>query len=159
MVNDDALQREFADSFHSKLLGTVVHELAHVLERPSPYRPRPDADATKLRTEGKQVVQFVSTDEEVATPWLGHEARFLRIAMHLWYRAKLHHVHLWPTEIVVSDYCALSPANFYAIATEKEAKHMADATFREICKQKLPDAFRRVWTRDVTHWLSRKETA
>ena len=155
VVNDVALHSEFADSYDSKFLGTVVHELAHVLERPSPYRPRPDIDADTLRREATEVAKVVSgppTNDEELLPWFGHEARFIRIAMHLWYRAKQFDLYLFPDEIMVADWYALSPANWYAQATQAEAERMANATFREICSQKLPEPFRGLWTGDVLAW-------
>ena len=127
VVNDAALGREFPGSFETAFLGTVLHELAHVLERPSPYRPRPDVDPDDLRREAVEVAKVVSgppTPDEVYRPWFGHEARFIRIAMHLWYRAKQHDLYLFPDEIVPADRYALSPARFYARATEGEAKCM-----------------------------------
>jgi hypothetical protein len=59
---------------------------------------------------------------------------------------------------------AVSPARLYAHATEGEAKCMADATFREICKLPMPEPFRRLWTSDVLDWIEsqppdRKESA
>lgn len=166
VVNDAKLRQETPDSYETKFLGTVVHELAHVLERPSPYRPRPDVDADKLRREAAEVVNIVSgppTNDEEILPWFGHEARFIRIAMHLWYRAKQHDLYLFPDEIMVADWYALSPARCYARATEDEAKQTVTATFREICKLPLPEPFRRLWTSDVLNWIEsqpqdRKET-
>jgi hypothetical protein len=159
VVNDEGLRRDFPDSFETRFLGTIIHELAHILERPSPYRPRPDADAKKLHSESLQIAAVVSgppTPNEIETPWYGHEARFIRIAVHLWHRSKTHHVILRPSELLTSEYYALSPARWYAIAIEAEARQMAGATFREICPRKSPDAFRRLWTKDVVNRYSRK---
>lgn len=35
------IQRDFPQRTYNKMLGTTLHELAHILERPSLFRPRP----------------------------------------------------------------------------------------------------------------------
>lgn len=137
------------------LLAVVLHELAHILERPADADE--DVDRAKLIFESLCVGHAVSQEtlpDKTAPPFHGHGLRFIRAALHLQYRAKTTGVL-----VPLSGYCAgrqygLSHPNRYRQALGKEPARLAGRPIRDILRASYPRAFRRLWAADVAHWLS-----
>lgn len=162
MVVDDTQftdQMEIRD-VESAVAGITLHELAHVLQRPALFRDRQNEVPAKLMYEALCVGHIVATepapDSPAATtkPYFGHEADFIRVALHLRHRAE-------QAGVLVPLYCycagtlyGLSHPNRYREALGDEPARLADASFREIIATSFPEAFSRLWAADMAHWLS-----
>ncbi|TWU04922.1 hypothetical protein [Stieleria varia] len=65
------IERDFPVRTYNKMLGTTLHELAHILERPSLFQPRPYHHHL-IRVEAIRIAEAVSRDEEgdgTTPPW------------------------------------------------------------------------------------------
>jgi len=157
VVNDTELRRLVPSDtqLEKAIKAKVLHELAHILEWPSPYKPRPDADRATIRREAAKVGKEVSrhlTPKERRKPWLGHEARFIRIAMHLRYRAERAGVYIISSMVHRAEDYELSPTIRYVQALGDEPERMMDATIHEICATKPSEAFILRWKCDLIRW-------
>lgn len=56
------IERDFPTRTVNKMLGTILHELAHCLERPSLFRPRP-YNQMLIRMEAMKIAEAVTVDE------------------------------------------------------------------------------------------------
>lgn len=148
------IERDFPERTPNKMLGTVLHELAHILERPSLFKPRP-YNQRYIRSEAIRIAEAVSQDEQgdgSTPPWTTHEARFMRIAYHLQYRAQRLGWDIEPNEVYSPERFGMSRATQYAVALEKEAKTLLAASFRQICGLPAPPAFKAIYERDQHRW-------
>jgi hypothetical protein len=149
------IERDFPKRTYNKTLGTTLHELAHILERPSLFRPRP-YNHHYIRSEAIRVAEAASTDEEgdgTTPPWTTHEARFMRIAYHLCVRARRLGYDIKPVEVYSPEAFGMSPAFEYAQTLESEAKTFCAATFRQICGLPSPPSFKEIYARDKRRWI------
>ena len=119
------IERDFPARTYNKMLGTTLHELAHILERPSLFQPRP-YNQQYIRAEAIRIAEAVSRDEEgdgTTPPWTTHESRFMRIAYHLRHRAARLGYDIRPDEVYSTERYGMSPAAKYANAIKPEAEH------------------------------------
>jgi hypothetical protein len=159
VINDTDLFYGHPDplDIESTFCGIALHELAHVLMRPAPFKPRPDAEPAKIVFESLVVGHSVTIEPSVDTqvePFAGHEAGFIRVALHLRHRADRAGVL-----VPMFYYCAgtpygLSHPNRYRKALGNEPDRLADLSIREIIATPYPKAFWRLWTADVARWHS-----
>ncbi len=162
MVVDDTQFTEQMDTrdIESAVAGTVLHELAHILERPAIYRNRQGAEPAKLIYEALCVGHIVATepapDSPLATakPYLGHEAGFIRVALHLRHRAEAAGALVPLFGFCAGNLYGLSHPNFYRAALGDEPARLADASFKEIIATPYPEEFSRLWAADIARWLS-----
>lgn len=150
------IERDFPKRTYNKLLGTTLHELAHILERPSLFQPRP-YNQQYIRAEAIRIAEAVSRDEEgdgSTPPWTTHEARFMRIAYHLCFRARGLGYDIKPTEVYSPERFGMSPAFEYAATLESEAAALVAASFRQICSQSIPFGFKQIYERDQRTWIN-----
>jgi len=161
VVNDtDFSERMDADDLESAVSGIVLHELAHILERPALYRDRQGDDPMRVQFEALCMGDAVAHEPapaETAAPFQGHGLRFIRIALHLRHRAEMA-----GTLVSLSGHCAgsqygLSHPNRYREALGDEPARLADRRIREILDAEYPEAFWCLWTADMAHWLSDSE--
>ena len=148
------IERDFPERTYNKMLGTTLHELAHCLERPSLFKPRP-YNQQYIRAEAIRIAEAVSQDEEgdgSTPPWTTHESRFMRIAYHLQYRAQRLGWDIEPNEVYSPERFGMSKAAQYALALESEAETLLAASFRQICGLPAPPAFKTLYERDQTRW-------
>jgi hypothetical protein len=136
----------------------TLHELGHLL----PYSPPLDLsdipEATQmaaLRDWHQQQDRAVYEMPRIVPPWHPtHDRRFIRIVLHLWWRAAIH-------ANVVADLgglCAglqygLSPALWYWRLLGDEPLRLRDATFEEILAEPEPQPFVDLWRSDVSRWM------
>ncbi len=150
------IQRDFPQRTYNKLLGTTLHELAHCLERPSLFKPRP-YNQQLIRAEAIRIAEAVSQDEVgdgSTPPWTTHEARFMRIAYHLCARARGLGYDVRPAEVYSPERFGMSPASDYAAALATEARTLVAASFRQVCDQPAPFGFKQIYERDQRTWIN-----
>ncbi|TWT84752.1 hypothetical protein CA13_62320 [Planctomycetes bacterium CA13] len=156
------IQRDFPQRTYNKLLGTTLHELAHILERPSLFQPRP-YNQRYIRAEAIRIAEAVSRDEEgdgTTPPWTTHESRFMRIAYHLppsCGRSRLRHPSgrgLQPRAVRHVTGQPLSTINTVAQAIKPEADALCAASFRQICSQPVTPGFKAIYEADKRSWIN-----
>jgi hypothetical protein len=178
VIHDLQLERAGGCVYESDFFGIVLHELAHILERPTPYRVRDSREPrqrAQIAREAAAVARAVSevprpsppigpytrtsatTTQPAPLPWDQHEAPFVRAAFHLWHRARSLRMVRHPTQIHATESLHMSPATEYAAALANEAARMANASFRQILAARPPYQFTRLWTGDIARYLNRKE--
>ena len=152
------IERDFPHRTVNKMLGTTLHELAHCLEWPSLFRPR-EYNHRLIRTEALKIAQAVSHNEEgdgTTPPWTTHEARFMRIAYHLRYRAARLNYDIRPNEVYSSERFGMSLAAEYSRALDAEAENCIDWIFRDVCNRPFPLLFERIYERDKANWFRKQ---
>lgn len=156
------IERDFPARTYNKMLGTTLHELAHILERPSLFQPRP-YNQQYIHAEAIRVAEAVSRDEEgdgTTPPWTTHESRFMRIAYHLRHRAARLGYDIRSDEVYspkrygMSPANPLSPMNAVANAIKPEAEALCAATFRQIGSMAPPPSFKAIYEADKTTWIN-----
>jgi hypothetical protein len=131
-------------------LVTALHELAHILERPSLYQERAGVDPAKLKFESLVVGQAVSKEPTLDLPLrYGHGINFIRICLHLRHRAAIHGTLIAPNNLCAGWQYGLSHASAYERALGNEPERMHDATFRQILNVACPQAFQELWSADT----------
>lgn len=139
---------------------TFIHELAHLLEQPTPYVER--AVSEPPRTKQRKLTNFLghiasmpySLDESPAT-LVQHEARFIRIAAHLVYRANQSGVEVLLGDVAAGQSYGLSSGAEYMTTLRAEAEAMAGETFATIKATQPPRDFVALWRTDVLAWGAR----
>lgn len=157
VVNDDFESHMDARDVESDIFHTVLHELAHILLRPTAHRHQPSDNPALLQFEALCMGNAVSREDEpaeTAAPFQGHGHRFIRAALHLRHRAEV-----LGTLVPMFGYCAgayygLSHPNRYREALGDEPVRLADRRIRDILDTPYPKAFWRLWSTDVARWLS-----
>ncbi|MFN3297555.1 hypothetical protein [Caldimonas sp.] len=137
-------------------LAIAIHELAHVLERDQPFRDRSDLTSEAIQQQalanGRQVASEPSQAQR-DQPWIYHNARFSRVAIHLRHRAGLLGVPVSAALLCAGPAYGLSPASEYVKALGDEPARLLGDSFRTIRQSQVPDPFFRLWTADVAAWL------
>ncbi|MDB4664396.1 hypothetical protein OAE63_00175 [bacterium] len=150
------IERDFPQRTYNKMLGTTLHELAHILERPSLFQPRP-YNQQYIRAEAIRIADAVSRDEEgdgSTPPWTTHESRFMRIAYHLRHRAAGLGYDIRADEVYSPERFGMSPAAKYAQAIKPEADTLCAASFRQICSQPVSPGFKAIYESDKRAWIN-----
>lgn len=150
------IQLDFSERTYNKMLRTTLHELAHCLERPSLFKPRP-YNQQLVRAEAIRIAEAVSQDEDgdgSTPPWTTHEARFMRIAYQLCARARGLGYDVRPVEVYSPERFGMSPAADYAETLATEARTLVAASFRQICSQPIPFGFKQIYERDLCTWIN-----
>lgn len=158
VINDLTLceQTDPAD-FEQAMLAVIIHELAHVLERPMLYRMRDETSDVVLAREAAAVVDVISSDpsdHELAVPFLGHEVRFIRVALHLRYRAATAGTDLPEATLCAGRDYGLSHACRYREALSDEPARLAEQSISAVLARPPPLAFTRLWESDRDLWFS-----
>ncbi len=157
VINDTDFGRLDAPDAECHMLATVLHELAHILERPPVDRAGEDMDEAKLIFESLCVGHAVSREtppDETAAPFQNHGLRFIRAALHLRHRAQAAGVLVTLSGCCAGRRYGLSHLNLYRKALGDEPARLAGLAIRDILRTPYPKAFRRLWAADVAHWLS-----
>ena len=137
--------------------GIVLHELAHVLMRPVPFKPRPDAEPAKIVFESLVIGHAVATEPPVmprssrlpatkpvssaspSTCGIGRTGRHACSACFCYFAGNQY---------------GLSHPNRYREAIGDEPARLADMSIRNILDTPYPEAFWRLWTTDLARWHS-----
>lgn len=147
---------ELADEFAKvQLLGTVLHEAAHILSSrdftAAPIGVGPDAlEAFDSFDDDRPFTP--NSGQAAIIPFNFHDATFIRCCVHLANRARR-----WGYKCPIDDMFAgarygLSPAILYARALETETRAYPFGNIGEILKTRPPQAFVDLWRRDVREW-------
>ncbi len=137
------------DVEHSALV-TVLHELAHILDRPALYADRTGVNPDKIKFESLVVANPSRKPRRTdLPPYFGHASEFIRACLHLRHRVRLAGIHIAANNLCGGWQYGLSPASQYARALGNEPARMIDATFRDILTSPPPTPFRELWERDI----------
>lgn len=154
VVNDLGLAEDFDPIDLSYVtLNCVLHELAHILDRPALYAEDPGNTAERMQFDRLVAVDVLSRPPRVDLPaYFGHEASFIRIAIHLAYRATLAGFDTKPAGIFHGHRHGLSSAACYEDALADEPQSMASLAIREIQTIPLPVPFSKLWQADIERY-------
>jgi len=159
VVNDLDLDCTDPEDIELAVLATVLHELAHILERPRLFHERRDVEPARLLFESIVMASYVQ-DPLPATALkesrLQHGDWFIRTALHLCHRAERAGVIVTPALVCPNRQYGLSHANAYRAALGDEPERMAGSTIHEMLRTPAPGAFARLWADDLAH-VSREE--
>jgi len=150
VINDLALAMDHhPDDIEYVVPAFVLHELAHILERPALFEDRTGVDPLRLKFEALVVADVGQRPVRNDLPaYFGHEAGFIRIALHLRYRALRHGVSIAPGQLCAGYRYGLSHARRYVDALGSEPARLIDASFTNIRTTKPPPAFSSLWCDD-----------
>jgi hypothetical protein len=157
VINDRAMAEEFrGDDLAYRTHATVLHELAHMLDRPALFDDRAGVDPNRLLFEALIVADVTNRAPREEIPlYHGHEARFIRIALHLCHRAQQVGFDIRPGEICAGYVYGLSPASRYLEALGDEPARCAGMSFRDIRASQPPHAFSSLWCDDFIAYHQR----
>jgi len=146
-IDGDFLPEDIA---HFTLV-TALHELAHILDRPTLFANRTGVSPLKLKFESLVVGQASRRLRRTNLPaHFGHGIEFIRVCLHLRYRAKLAGVHIAPNNLCAGWQYGLSHASRYARALGDEPARRVEAKFREILTTPIPGLFHDRWLNDIS---------
>lgn len=150
VINDLAISEDCdAEDLGFIVPGFVVHELAHILDRPAPVADRTGDAPELIKFESLVVATADSRPPRIDIPaYFGHADTFIRIALHLRFRAEQAGVYLSPAQLCAGYRYGLSHAQRYADALGDEPEQMADSLFRDILALDPPQAFSSLWCDD-----------
>jgi hypothetical protein len=163
VINDRHLRTAYDPAdFDYTFTATVLHELAHILQRPWLYNEPVTEPPERIQLEAQQVADIVSNEKPAGLPFKGHGAQFIRVALHLQYRAETLATWIAPYDLCAGCRYRLSHARRYQLALGDEPKRMARKAIAEIVASEAPPKFVQLWADDVhAHFqsLSRFEGA
>lgn len=151
VLNDVSIADEyFPEDVEIVAISTVLHELAHILDRPTPVdlQSLPSDDRIEFET---LVIANAARHEyrPLPTPYFGHEDQFIRIALHLHFRSALAGVTTVPNILCAGRRYGLSHAHRYMEAIGDEPADLMQLPFAEISRLPPPEAFTALWRADV----------
>lgn len=152
VLNDLAMRADVhPEDWEGVVLTNTVHELAHILDRPTLYRERRDVEPDRLKFEALVLADEVGQLRPTVAPqpYAGHGASFIRIALHLRHRAREHGILLLASALCGGPRYGLSPASAYRAALDDEPTRLAHLSFREIAGNEPPTEFKTLWAGDV----------
>lgn len=157
VINDVALREDHADEDLDYVMhACVLHELAHILDWPLVYPEPVNVDPQKLMFEALVVAKATGRPARVEVPrYYGHEASFIRIALHLVYRAERFGMAISPAAVYASHRYGVSHISEYLDALDEEPANCADKTIRQIVAEDPPRAFSELWNSDLIAYQQR----
>ena len=144
--------------YRQRIVGTALHELAHVLSSPIDLRPVPQAIESEIaetcQTSVERFVVAENPDTSIIPAWLGHEARFIRSLAHVAQRYEsLTGDRLPEGFLFASANYELSRLNLYRDSlTTETAAFASQFTFHDLRTCQPTEAFIAVWKRDLHRW-------
>lgn len=154
VVNDLALAEDIdEEDLAWQTLVTVLHELAHILDRPALFEERAGVDPNRLLFESLVVANASASPPRVDIPlYHGHEAGFIRIALHLCFRARQLGYDIYHGVICGGHRYGLSHASRYLEALGDEPARCSGTLFRDIKTVTPPEAFSQLWAADFNNY-------
>ena len=150
VINDRRLRLAFDPAdFDYWFTATVMHELAHILQRPWLYNEPVTESPERIQLEARQVAHIVSNENTAGLPFKGHGAQFIRVALHLQYRAEKFGTWIAPADLCAGCLYRLSHAHRYQQALGDEPQRMARKAIAEVVASKAPEDFVQLWADDV----------
>lgn len=157
VINDVALADDFdPEDLKYVVPAYVLHELSHVLDRPALFEDRTGVDPERLLFESLVVADCAKRPPRADLPaYYGHEAGFIRIALHLCHRAERAGISIAAAAICAGHRYGLSHASDYQDALGDEPACCAEMLFRDIAATDPPPAFSRLWAQDFVSYHNR----
>jgi hypothetical protein len=140
------------------LLETLIHELSHCL----PFFAADYAAGLTLAERGRCELAIAAFSTNPSgelpnrPPWFpDHDKNFIRICVHLWWRAAIlgHFTSL--DGIAAGNRYGLTPLTAYWECLAAEPVLMKDREFSEILATPAPAAFENLWRDDLVDWMQR----
>ncbi|MGV2337786.1 MAG UNVERIFIED_CONTAM: hypothetical protein LVR18_28125 [Planctomycetaceae bacterium] len=151
--NVSIADEHFPEDVDVVAMSTVMHELAHIFDRPSPVdlQSLPSEERIEFET---MVISNAARHEHrpLPNPYFGHEDQFIRIALHLQFRAALIGVATIPNLLCAGRRYGLSHAHRYMEAIGDEPADMLQLAFTEITQTSPPESFTHLWLSDVSQY-------
>jgi len=157
VINDVALADDFdPENLKYVVPAYVLHEPGHVLHRPAPFADRAGVDPDRLLFESLVVADCTTRPPRADLPaYHGHEAGFIRIALHLCHRAERAGVDIDPAAICAGHRYGLSHASDYQDALGDDPARCTDMLVRDIAATDPPPAYSRLWAQDFVSYHDR----
>lgn len=157
VVNDVALAEDFDPlDWDYVVPAHLLHEAAHILDRPALVADRTGVDPNKLLFESLLIADATKRPPPADLPaYYGHEASFIRIVLHLCHRAERSGVSIAPAAICAGRRYGLSHASDYQDALGDEPIRGANMLFREIAAMDPPHEFVRLCRDDLVAYHQR----
>jgi hypothetical protein len=156
--------RELRDElYRGRMLAIALHEWSHALERPFDLRTLPNEIAAEIETDSKAaVLQWIADADrpydpsaEVPPQWLGHEAQFIRILLHVAHRAERFVGRLPDRFLFSSLNYSLSGLWCYRAELRREIEAFdSSLCFDDLRKCHPPKSFIELWRDDLHRWWS-----
>ncbi|MEQ1826532.1 MAG: hypothetical protein ABL921_11330 [Pirellula sp.] len=151
VINDLALAEDFDPiDLEYATLAVILHELAHILDRPVLCDDRRDAPLEKIQFESLVLADSIQkAPRSELPPYAGHGPSFMRLVIHLAHRANLVGVETCPAAVFAGHRYSLSPTAFYQDALEDEPTQQINRRLRDLPSVAPPNRFLDVWDSDV----------
>ncbi len=143
VLNDVSLTEDnFPEDVEFMTLSVVLHELAHILDHPMPVDIHMVPDAGRIEFETMVIANALKHEyRPLSVAYDGHEDAFIRIALHLHYRAAVAGVKTILNILCAGRRYGLSHAHRYMEALGDEPAEMMHLPFAEITRAPPPEAF------------------
>lgn len=154
VVNDLGLAEDFdpIDLLYVTL-NCVLHELAHILDRPALYAEDPGDTLERMQFDRLVAIDVLNSPPRAELPaYYGHTASFIRISIHLAYRATLAGFDTKPGGIFQGHRHGLSPAAMYEEALGDEPESKSSLCMGELRDIPPPAAFSKLWQADIERY-------
>ncbi len=147
--------------YRTRILATVLHEIAHALSTKLDFRPLPQSVAgeIELSTLATTTKWVADSDESPWVPtgpaWLGHDLAYIRTLLHVIHRAYSLGIERLPDNLIfVSQNYSLSPLASYRRSLESEIESFAsEFTFADLRTCRPTEAFVDLWKKDLHAWV------
>ncbi|MEQ1829436.1 MAG: hypothetical protein ABL921_25960 [Pirellula sp.] len=151
VINDLALAEDFDPiDLEYATVAVILHELAHILDRPVLCDDRGEEPLEKIQFESLVLADAIQrSPRSELPPYAGHEASFVRLVIHLAHRANLVGVETCPAAIFAGHRYRLSPTAFYQDALEDEPNQQINNRLRDLPAVVPPNRVLEVWNLDV----------
>jgi len=159
VVNDMAIRAEEGltpDLADQRIMATVCHELAHCLSRPPDLT---EATPEAVATQADYLAAWSATTREATptAPWLGHCGQWLRLLLHVAWRAERSGYSV-PLSLAVGwRTLGLTSPWRYRTELAGEPEALASLSFADIRAIQPPQGFADCWRNDVDRWFSTVE--
>ena len=152
VINDQMILSELGDQhLAADFCGIVLHELAHVLIRPELFTEWKDPVPEQLDAKVRQLANHLAIDREPTRPWDGHGLSFIRVCLHLAWRAKQCGHPVMAANLCAGPTYGLSSALTYQRLLGDEPAQLANQTLRQI-REPYPDEFFNQYLDDLARW-------
>lgn len=154
VINDIAIEEDYGPEDLEYLLHcAALHEFAHILDRPTLYN---GDDYTAARIHFEALV--LNDCSKRASPlvevplYYGHGPSFIRLVIHLAYRASRIGFDVRPAGIFAAHHLGLSPVCMYADALGDETYRCLELSFRELLETYPDVEFMQLWDADMNRY-------
>ncbi|HAN97031.1 MAG TPA: hypothetical protein DCQ98_06165 [Planctomycetaceae bacterium] len=151
VINDLGIAEDFEVDDHAYVItALVLHELAHMLDRPALFDQQGCDDPNRLKFDAMVLAETSQRAALGGVPaYWGHGPSFLRIAIHLAYRACRAGFAVRPAGVVATSRLGLSPMAGYEETLGDEPRRLRHSSLRQLAVTPPPHAFTRQWRTDL----------